>query len=467
LRRYLLLSLAVLAAFGDCVRGSFHFDDYAMLADPVVNRPDGVWHLGSVLQTRPLTTLTFWVNYQVGGSSPFGFHLVNLLLHLGVVLLLFRVLQELIPATAAFLAAALFAIHPLQSEAVAYVFARGTLLATGFCLLSWRSWRSGAPWRAVAWFGAALLCKEECVAFPFILLLFGPRNWKAFAGMMGLAIATGLRTVYATTVITNSGAGFSAGISPLSYLAAQGIAILRYLRLLVVPWGFTIDPDIQIQQSWVAILAWIAIAAATALSIRYRQWIWFAAGVILLMPSSSILPAADLAADRRMYLPMIAFCPLTGLFAQKAKTWAHIAVAVLLVGLSIGRMETWRTEQSVWQEAVNRSPAKARPRIQLARTLAPSDALETLRAAPQTADVLSEAGRVYLDQGQSADALREFGKALALRPGDAHAVNNRGVALLALGQKEAARKDFERALAIDPNLRDARENLARIQTTAK
>lgn len=438
-----------------------------MLADPSVVHRDGLLSIFSLLQTRPLTTLTFWANYQVGGANPIGFHLVNLLLHIGVVLLLFAVLQQLVPVSAAFLAAALFAAHPLQSEAVAYVFARGTLLATGFCLLSWRSWLLRKPWAAVAWFGAALLCKEECVAFPIVLLLFGPRNWKAFAAMIGLAAAAGVRTVYATSVIAGSGAGFSAGIGPLNYLAAQGVVILRCLRLIVLPWGFTIDPAIHMPSVAAAVLAWLAIGIAALFAARYRNWIWFTAGIVLLLPSSSLLPASDLAADRRMYLPMVAFCVVVGLLAQHAPRWVQALVCIGLIALSIERMAVWRTEKSLWREAVEASPEKVRPRIQLARTLEPAAALETLRAAPQNADVVSETGRIYLEQGHAADALREFGKALAMKPGDAHAVNNRGVALMALGQKEAARRDFEHALAIDPSLKDARDNLERVPATAK
>lgn len=435
-----------------------------MLADPAVTHGDGWLRVWSLLQTRPLTTLTFWANYQLGGANPMGFHLVNLLIHLCVVLLLFRLLREVMPEEVAFGAAALFAIHPLQSEAVAYIFARGTLLAAAFCLLSWHAWRNNKQAWAVGWFAVALLCKEECVAFPFVLMLFGPRHWKASAAMVGLAFVVGARTVYATSVVEHSGAGFSAGISPVAYLTAQGIVILRYIGMIVVPWGYTVDPTIPMPAVWIAIAAWVLIAAGAVLAVRYRPWIWFSAGILLLLPSSSILPAADLAADRRMYLPMIAFCVLIAWLARSRK-WAGAVAAVLIV-LSISRMETWKTERSLWEEAVYRSPDKARPRIQLARALPPAEALVTLQGAPQTPDVITELGRVYLDAAQPADALREFGRALALQPGNARAVNNRGVALLALGQKAAARKDFERALAMNPDLRDARDNLAKTDATA-
>jgi protein O-mannosyl-transferase len=295
-------------------------------------------------------------------------------------------------------------------------------------------------------------------------MLFGPRHWKAFAAMIGMAFAVGARTIYATSVVAHSGAGFTAGITPLAYLTAQGIVILRYIGMIVVPWGYTVDPTIPMPAVWMAIAAWLLIAAGAVLAVRYRPWIWFSAGILLLLPSSSILPAEDLAADRRMYLPMIAFCVLIAWLARSQK-WAGLVAAVLIV-LSIGRMETWKTERSLWEEAVLRSPDKARPRIQLARALPPTEALTTLQGAPQTPDVITELGRVYLDAARPAEALREFGRALALQPGNARAVNNRGVALLALGQKAAARKDFERALAMNPDLQDARDNLARTDATA-
>jgi protein O-mannosyl-transferase len=416
-----------------------------------------------ILQTRPLTQLTFWLNFQVGSTNPVGYHAVNLLLHVAIVCLLFQVLRELIPAEAAFLAALFFAIHPIQSEAVAYVFARSTLLATFFSLLCWRSWRKDHAALAVVWFGAALLCKEECVTVPFVLLLFGPRRWKAAVVMLGLAAAIGIHTAYATRVVAGSGAGFTAGLSPFQYLAAQGAVIVRYFRLLVFPWGFTIDPEIR-PARWEALLAWSLVIAAV---IFWRTNRWFAGGLILLVPSSTIFPAADLAADRRMYLPMVAFCAGAGILFRKIKVLYLVPVALTLIVLSIGRMEVWRTERSLWQEAVDLSPGKARPAIQLARAVTSREALDVLSKAPANADVMTERGRVYLDLGRPADALREFGQALALAPRDAHAINNRGVALLALGQKGAARHDFESALAIDPNLLDAKRNLARVTAEAR
>jgi len=414
---------------------------------------------GWLLQTRPLTQFTFWLNHLVCGTNPIGYHAVNLLLHVSAVCLLFQVLRELTSEEIAFAAAFIFAIHPIQSEPVAYIFARSSILATLFCLLSWRSWTRDQTTLAVIWFGAALLSKEECVTFPLVLLLIGPRRWKPIAAMLGMALAVGLHSAYATHVIAGSGAGFTAGVSPIEYLASQGIVIGRYFRLLTVPWGFTIDPEIH-RALWQELLAWIIVIAAV---IYFRKHHWLMAGMVLLIPSSSIFPATDLAADRRMYLPMIAFSVAIAPLVWK---WKYVAAPVLLL-LSIGRMEVWRTERTLWLEAVERSPGKSRPAIQLARAVPLQEALQVLSAAPANADVYTEKGRVYLDLSEPADALREFGQALALTPRDAHAINNRGVALFALGQPTAARLDFEKALAIDPNLQDAQRNLARATAAGK
>ena len=446
-----MLAAAALIAFGDCLRGSFHFDDYAMLAAP--QGPS--W----ILQTRPLTQFTFWLNYLAGGTQPLGYHLVNLLLHIAVVCLLFNVLQRFIPEHSAFTAALLFAVLPIQSEPVAYVFARSTLLATLFCLLSLRAWKDSRSGLSVLWFAAALLSKEEAIAFPLVLLLFNARRWKPVLAMLCLAVAAGLHSAWATLQVAGSGAGFTAGVQPVAYLASQGYVILRYFRLVSVPWGFTIDPTIA-PALWTELLAWTVLIAAAA---YFRKNRWFLAGMILLIPSSSIFPATDLAADRRMYLPLIAF---TAALAPLVQRWKYYLAPVLIL-LSIGRMEVWRTERSLWQEAVERSPAKARPAIQLARVVPPQEALPILNAAPTVPEVFTEKGRVYLDLGQPADALREFGQALALTPRDAHAINNRGVALLALGQATAAQADFRRALQIDPALQDAQRNLARATAAAR
>jgi len=109
------------------------------------------------------------------------------------------------------------------------------------------------------------------------------------------------------------------------------------------------------------------------------------------------------------------------------------------------------------------APGKARPRVQLARVSPPAQALDYLleakRIAPDDPLVASDLGKMFLERNQASEALSEFGRAVALRPGHAPSLNNRGVALLMLGIREHAVADFEQALKIDPCLTDARRNL--------
>jgi len=472
----LILLAAALVAFGASLGSGFHFDDYAIFSDPALESARGWLEVWAPLQTRPLTYLTFWLNRQLGAGDPLGYHLFNLLFHLAAVLLAWECLRRLLPERAALIAGVLFALHPIQSEAVDYVWARGIVLAGIFCFLALWQWLEGRPWVALACFAGALLAKEECAAFPLLLVWLGwrgslpgaRRGKAALAAMLALAVAAGARVIWATSVIPGAPAGVHAGISPSQYLLVEGAVICRYLQLVVAPYGFTVDPDIHVGL-WVGIAAWALLAGATLWLLRRERdcATWWVAGLILLIPSSSIFPAADVSADRRMYLPMFAFAVVAALLLGRVKAPAVLAgIALVLAGLSVQRTMVWMTEESLWREAVERAPGKLRPKLQLARALPAAKGLELLATArldaPYDPAVATEAGKILLSEGQAEGALEEFGRALALAPMDARNMNNRGVALLALGQTEAARADFERALRALPSLGEARENLAKL-----
>ncbi len=482
-RRYLPgIALAALttAVFAGSLGAPFHLDDHALLADPAVTGAGGWGLLFRLEQTRPLTYLTFRLNYQLAGPSAAAFHAGNLLLHVAAVLLLLDVLGRLLPPRAAWIAAFLFALHPIQTEAVVYVFARAALLMTVFCLLALRAWLDEKPWRAAAWFALALLAKEECAAFPLLLLLVDRARgrpefrWKPVAAMLALAVAAGARVVYVLAQSAESGAGAGSVYSPWEYFAAQGPVIWRYFRLLVIPYGFTVDPEIAVPGAAVAVGAWLALAVAAFASLRWfrglRPGFWFLAGLILLLPSSSVFPADDLAADRRMYLPLAALAPAAALMLRRVSWKALSAIGLALALVTVSRGNVWRSERALWAEAVERAPGKVRPRIQLSRALPADQAIEVLekarRLAPEDARVQTELGRRYLETGEPGRSLEAFGRALALEPGNPAAWNNRGVALLALGQRDAARQDFENALKRDPCFDPAYENLAKLGVSA-
>ncbi|HEV8146572.1 MAG TPA: tetratricopeptide repeat protein [Bryobacteraceae bacterium] len=460
LREKLLLVAVALIAFGGGLWAPFVFDDFALLNDPAIASPDGWVDCWRLTQTRPLTWFTFWLNWMVAGENPWSWHAVNLALHVAVVLLAYSVLRKLLPDRTALFAAAIFAVHPMLTEPVVYVFSRAILLAALFSLLAMRDWISGREWRAVLWFLVAMLAKEEVAALPIALLVLRWKDWRVVwrpvAAMLGIALVLGARTIWATTVVP-SGGGMQAGISPLDYFATQGVVILRYVGMVILPFGFAIDVEIARPVWWLAIGAWAVVGF---LACKFR---WFLIALILLLPSSSIFPASDVAADRRVYLPMVAFAACVALLAERVDRRVVVAIVIALAGISIYYTGLWRSPESLWRAAAERSPGKTRPKIQWSRALPPENALEVLARAPQDdPQVASEMGRRLYEAGRVDESLAAFGRALAMNPNDARAINNRGVALAALGQSEAARADFESALKRDPCLFDTRLNLRRM-----
>ncbi len=464
----------MLFSFGRALQAPFHFDDHALALDPAITSPGGglaVWRLS---QTRPLTYFTFWLNDRLGGTNPAGYHAVNLAIHLTSSFLVMLCLRRLMPARAALIAAFVFAIHPVQTEAVVYVFARSTLLSSCLTFASFYFWLNGRHWAAVAWFAVALLAKEEVAAFPVFLALLhltisaNRRERAPIAAMLLLAIAAVVRVAIVAAYTPGSGAGSQSGIAPLDYFLTQGYAILRYLQLLAIPVGFTVDPEIEILRDWRGVVCWLTVAALVIIALRFsgraRAGFWLLAALILIAPTSSIFPAADLAADRRLYLPMLGFSAIAGLLLERTTYPVLLSAGgVVLAMLSFARTDVWMSEVRLWEDAMQWAPSKARPRVQLARVSPPDQALDYLleakRIAPDDPLVASELGKLFIERRQGSEALSEFGRAVALRPGDAVALNNRGVALLMLGIRDHAVTDFQEALKIDPCLADARRNL--------
>lgn len=405
MRARLLLLAAALAAFGGSLLAGFHLDDYATFSDTLLKAAQG---------PHPLTQLTLWLNYQVAGQEPPLYHAFNLLLHLGAVLLAYECLRRLLPPGAALIAAAIFAVHPLQAEAVNYISARGAMLVALLCFAGLLAWLDRKRWLSVIALAAALAAA-----------------WQPLTGNYALALVS-----------------------------------LRFLRLLIFPWGFTVDPDVR-EPLWLAIATGVAVVAVAAWHWRKARadfpLTWFLAGLVLVIPNFSANPAVD----SRMYLPMFAFAAAAGLLlARIPSRQVAVGLIVVLVAVSISRTYVWMSDERLWREAVRRAPGKVEPKIQLAKQLHAAEALEVLgrarQQAPYNPEIPAEAGKILLDEQQFDGALEELSRAVALNPKNALAFNNRGVALAALGQMPAATADLEHALTLDPDLAEARENLKRL-----
>ena len=471
MRARLFLLAAALVAFGASLGSGFHFDDYAIFSDPALQSARGWMEVWAPRQTRPLTYFTFWLNRQIGAGDPLGYHLFNLLLHLAAVLLAWECLRRLLPERAALIAGLIFAMHPIQSEAVNYVWARSIVLATLF--LPWRAVavaRGPSVGRARVVRAPALLAKEECAAFPLVLAWLvwrgdcRPRGSRgALAAMLALSVAAGARVIWATAsrparrrrasrhlaVALFAGAGRG----DLAIPPADGRALWVHGRSRY-PRG-TVDRDRRMGAAGGRDV--MLCGAGSCRHVVYRGTDSAASELFLLPGRRSLGRPPHVSSDVRLRR-----CRRHSAGAH-ARLPCSAAIAVVLVALSVQRTMVWMTEASLWQEAVDRAPNKLRPKLQLARALPAAKALDLLAKArldaPYNPDIATETGKILLTEGQPDGALEEFGRALALSPMDARNMNNRGVALQALGQTEAARADFERALRTDPSLDEAKENL--------
>ena len=458
-----VLLLAVAAAYGQTVGFPFHFDDYALLADPVIASPDGWWRAFRPGQTRPLTWFTFWLNYRLSGTGPWSYHALNVLLHVAAVAAGHSVFRRVVGSSAAWIAAGIFALHPLQTEAVCYVFARATVLTTLFCLVAWREWLRDRSWSAVGFFCLALLAKEEAVAFPVFLWLVTrdkPRRWAPLAAMLAASVAAGVRLLWVAAHTPGS------GLTPRpsgEYLLVQPMSLWKYLHLFVWPMGQNFDHHITAPS--VLLTVGLAVFLALIAWKRPTGTLWFFGSLVLLAPTSSLIPLADLAYEHRMYLPLISLSLAAALWLSRLPRPVQVLVLVALAATASVRARVWSSEQALWSDAAAKSPNKLRPKLQLARTLFQSDPeraesllLDARRLEPRNPETYTQMGTLMLEQRNPYGALGEFEEALRLAPtADAH--SNRGTALYLLGRLGEAEAAFRRALELDPCHANARHNL--------
>jgi hypothetical protein len=338
------------------------------------------------------------------------------------------------------------------------------------CLLSWREWLRDRRSKAVLWFVAGLLAKEEAVGFPLFIALFDASfsrlrsTWKPVAAMLAFSVLFGVRVLYAASSRPGSGAGLQAGISGWDYFWTQGLVIWRYFAMVFLPfWPYRIDSPVQPGFYWWAWLALLGCAALAAMKLKnHGAGLWLLGALLLVLPSSSIFPAADLAADRRMYLPLLAAGAAVAIWMPRFGYF----VPVLAI-LSFIRTYDWLDEERFWWKQAR--SGSVRSQVQLGRLVETPEArriLEGLKKKnPDNTLIASELGRVYVTSGELEMALIEFGRALALEPNSPQALSNRGFVLLLMKQETAARGDFERALEIDPCAFEARLNAKRLGMT--
>lgn len=373
-----LLFLAVMLVWLGALAGPFQFDDHNVITgyDPVHSLA-GWWQ--SLPGIRPLLKLSYALNWTLS-PSPWGFHLFNLLLHLGNGFLLWRWAQRVLPlpATMALLLTALWLLHPVQTEAVTYISGRSVSLSTTFLLaglLALAREQRHAAIRAALFTLLGLAVRETAWIFPLVFALqeflrgkSGKELWRGIGPsllVVAMSAAVFLCEPHYRYLVDSS---FSArGIG--SQLRGQLLAHAYLWQQLVLP-DPNIDPDLRVPLQW---NAWLLVqclfgCCVLVLSVFFvlRRRSWMAAGLlwffILLLPTNSLMPRLDLASDRHLYAALAG--PLWALLLVLARwRYGHVLAVLLMLAYATGvllRNEDYRSAMALWARTAQQSPEKPR-----------------------------------------------------------------------------------------------------------
>jgi Tfp pilus assembly protein PilF len=507
----MLLAVAVLV-YGNTLPNSFTLDDDVyILSNPAVT---GLSVRGLFEPTRannifrPVTFATFAVNWAVSGAQPFGYHLVNVLLHAAVLLLLylvFRTLLEPVPraTTVALAAAWLFAVHPIHTEAVASVVGRSELLAAGFVLAAWLLHLRDRPVFALVCFVLALLSKESAVAF-IALVLAGDYARGKLKPLHRYGWIAGVTVMYIAVLWKVQGGRFGGkGISFLDNPLASLPARWRILNALRVAWkyaGLHVYPaTLSCDYSYDAIPLYAnwrhtvpaAVAAALVLAIliwalRNRRGEWVLAGAIYLagfaVTANLLVPTGTIMGERLAYLPSAGFCLLVALIwiqlenHKRRLAWAVFAILVAALAVrTVARNRDWRDNLTLFSAAVQAVPGSAKMHADLGGEFMKRGQLDAARMEFQTAlhtypdfpEALEPYGLVESRMGHDQEARRLLETALSLTGKDNMYYDFRAVnlatQLMKLGENDGALKLLNQEIATCPGCGRAWSNRAVIR----
>ncbi len=474
---------------------------------------------GATVQYYPLTFTTFWVEYHLWGLNPFGYHLVNVSLQILNALLLWFILRKL-TVPGAWLAAAIFALHPVNVESVAWVTERKNLLSGAFylgsILVALKFWRLGEAspaasmnqdsntrqgnwkyfWLAFFLYVCALGCKTSTVPLPAVILLLvwwqrGRLIWRD-VGLLGIffavGVASGLMTKHMEENLTAVNEEWTGTWVEHCLLASRDVWF--YLGKLIWP-----HPLMPIYPRWTIHTSdWLAYAPFLAL-ITLVGLLWFAREVwgrsplvgllyfvALLLPVLGFFNVSyfwySFVSDHFQYLAAIGPVTLAAAGLTIAcRTFGKLAAfvepalgGILLVTLGLVTWQQARIygdEETLWHANLDRYPASWPASYYLGNLLLHEDRIDeamasydkALKIKPDLAEAWVGLGNAFLKKGQVNDAIDCLQKGLALRPTYALAYNNLGNALLRKGQLNDALNQYQKALALQPRYSAAGINL--------
>ncbi len=506
-------------AYFNTLHVPFLFDDRFHIVENTLIRQ--LWPPWPYLlhSSRPVVYLSVALNYAIGGLDPLGYHLFNAAVHVAAALVLYGILRRTFlsgrlrerfgpPANwlAGFIAL-IWLVHPIQTESVTYIIQRGEslmglfYLATLYCVI--RASETPRAGQIKAWWYAGAVaccclgigCKGVMLTAPLVVLLYDrvflSPSWRELArrrwGLYGALAATWLLyplLLSQAPVEWKESAGFGySGAAPLQYAVTQPAVILHYLRLVFWPDKLCLDYGWPAARSIGQFLApgliIGALLAATVWAWRRKPAVGFAGAwfFIILIPTSSFIPIADLAVEHRMYLPLAAVVALVvaGLFAP-ARRLAGPAMAcaacglivVLLTAVTIRRNLDYASDLAIWQDTVDKSPGNPRAQYDLGHALEaenrPQEAIlhyeKAVEEKPDYVDALNNLGHTLAVSGRAPEAAGYLQRALQLKPGLAEGHLNLGYALAQQGKINDAIAEWQEALRIKPDFAEVHNNLA-------
>lgn len=507
------LIVAGAAAYWNSLRAPLVLDDIASVAEnPSIRK---LWPIWTVLAPpanvglggRPVSNLTFALNYAVGGTFPAGYHVVNLVIHLAtaVTLLAFLchtfarpVLQRWVPEPArvglAFAISSLWLLHPLQTEAVTYISQRTESLMGLFYLLTLYLFARGAGDGRRLWFvlspltcALGMATKEVMVTAPLMVLLYDrtfvsgsfAAAWRRHRGVYVALAATWALLAWSLVDVHERGVGYTA-VSWWNYALTESRVILHYLRLAFWPHPLVFDYGTDVAGSLAAVWPYVVtmwlLVAATLVALVRRPVAGFAAAWVLLAlaPTSSVVPVAGQPmAEHRMYLPLVGVIAFAAMLAVR-RFGPRLVVACTLVLAAVAGVATaarnrdYQNALTLWSDTVAKAPWNARAHagvgaafLEQGNVTGAIPALErAVELDPQLMEAHNNLAMALLDAGRPAESIAHFTAALQLRPGVASTYYNFGNALLGLGRVDDAIDQQQKALALQRDFPEAECALA-------
>jgi len=477
----LLIVVATLVAHLNGLNAPFVYDDRPTILDnESIRRLWPPWAAlappdGTTASGRPLLNLSLAVSHALSGQQVWGYHAINVLIHvlagltlLGVVrrTLLRPPLRDRWQAAAlpvALAAAALWTVHPLQTESVTYIIQRAESLMGLFYLLTLYAVIRGlearrpAPWYglAVAACLAGMATKEVMVTAPVMVLLydrtFGAGSLRAaWRQRRPLYLALAGTWLELAWLVAGTGGNRGGTIGPgvevswWAYGLTQFQAVVRYLQLSIWPHPLIFEHGTRWTRGAADVLPYALPVAALAAGTAWALWRRPAAGFLgawflaILAPTSLVPGTTQMIVEHRMYLPLAAVVAAgaaalhAGLGKRARPAW--LALAAGCVVLTAQRNRVYHSAVNLW--------------------------LETAARRPDSAIVQNNLGASLLDAGRLPEAIAHLEQALRLDPDNADTHDNLGIALAKSGDLASAMAHYQQAVRLAPDSPEIRNNLA-------